>query len=564
MSNIFIDIGLIIIIATVGGYLVRLFKQPLIPAYIIVGIIIGPILKIVTDTSVLATLSEIGIAFLLFMVGLELDLKKLRDVGALATAGALVQMVVLFAAGYLASYFLGLSHTTAIYMGVVMALSSTMVVIKIFSNRRELDTLHGRIVIGILLMQDLIAILALTFLQSLGEFSAAPIIFKMIEGVALLAFAILVGKMVFPAIFKFAAKSQELLFLVSISVCFLFALLFNQIGFSIAVGAFIAGITLGNLPYNLEIVGKVTSLRDFFAVLFFVTIGAELVLVDFSIIIIPLVAFLLIKLIILPLILIIISSVYGYKRKVAFQTGTSLAQISEFSLILIAGGLLLGHVTTEIYALVILLAVVTMLITPYLINYNDKLYKLMGPLLKPFEKLSRKNRELAHIEDDTVHDVVLVGYDRIGYTIFRQLQKLKKKTVVVDYNPDIIKRLIANKTPCVYGEVTDPEVMEKLRLKTVKMVISTIPGHTENLLLIKKVKSIHKDIIMIVTGYHVEEALSLYEAGADYVVLPHLLGGEHVSLLLEDISVDLDKLITTKLAHIKELKHRQGVHPHHR
>ena len=318
MENIFFDIGLIIIVATIVGYLARLLKQPLIPAYILTGLIIGPILGLVEDSNVILTLSEIGIAFLLFVVGLELNLKKLKDVASIAIFGGLMQFILLFISGFLIAIILGFVKTESVYIALIVAFSSTMVVVKILSDKRELDTLHGRIIIGFLLMQDLIAIIALSILTTLNNFSMAILVIALLKGIILLSVAVIASKFILPSLFRFAAKSQELLFLMALTTCFSFCIFANYIGqimmyffslpffenvilgnvlellkpgFSIAIGAFIAGVSIANLPYNVEIIGKVKPLKDFFATIFFVSLGLELLLGEMHTILVPLIIF---------------------------------------------------------------------------------------------------------------------------------------------------------------------------------------------------------------------------------------------------------------------------------
>ena len=353
-----------------------------------------------------------------------------------------------------------------------------------------------------------------------------------------------------------------MLFLASLSVCFAFSILFHLINFSIAIGAFIAGIALGNLPYNIEIVGKVKSLRDFFAVFFFTAIGAELVFVDFSLIAWPMLIFFLFTILLLPIITIIIAILFGYKSRTAFMTGISLAQISEFGLIIaMQGRNIIGE---EVFAMVILLTLATMATTSYFIKYDSWLYKHIGIFFKRFEGMGKVSRELSLVRQDKAHDYILIGLDRMGYSIYNKLKKMHKDVVVVDFNPDIIKKLMSKHVPCVYGDIADIEVVEKLRLSQVKMLISTIPEHNDNLFLIQQVKKHNHKTTLIMTSYSFEDALDLYEAGADYVIVPHYLGGQHMSVLLEDISDNLEKLLTTKLEHIRDLRHRQVKHPHHR
>src|SRR3989344_5313497 len=306
MANIFFDIGLVIIVATLFAFIARFFKQPLIPAYILTGLIIGPFLGLITNTEIITTLSEIGIAFLLFIVGLEIDFRKLANVGAISTIGGLIQVLLVFTISFIIALFLGFVQIEAVYLALVIAFSSTMIVIKLLSDKREIDTLHGRIIIGFLLMQDIIAIFVLSILTTLNEFSFLTLFYSIIKGIAIFLIAIFAGKYLFPTIFAFAAKSQELLFVAAIAVSFLFSLIFNYIGFSIAIGAFVAGITLANLPYNLEIIGKIMPLRDFFSVLFFVSLGMQLLISSFEIILKPLIIFLIITILIKPLVIMFI------------------------------------------------------------------------------------------------------------------------------------------------------------------------------------------------------------------------------------------------------------------
>ncbi len=561
MSNIFFDIGIMIIFATILGYFGRMLKQPLIPLYILAGVIIGPVgFGLITDSEVIMTLSEIGVAFLLFVVGLELDLRKLKDVGAVILTGSAAQIILMFGAGLLVGFGLGFSDQTLIYFGLIVSFSSTMVVIKLLADRNELETLHGRIVIGILLMEDLFAIIALSVVQTLGDFSALFLIEALLKACALIFITYIASKYIFPTIFKYGAKTQEMLFLVAITICFSFGMLSVFFNFSIAIGAFLAGIALANLPYNVEIESKVRSLRDFFATLFFVSLGMKLIFTNMQEWIMPLIALILIIIIFKPLLITIILSIFGYKRRTSFMTSSSLAQTSEFSLIIVAQGLLMGHLTDEFLSMTILLLVVTITITTYLIKYDDTIYRKSNKLFKIFEKLRRYNFEVDFVEEKQTHKAILVGYDRIGYSIAKALERMKKEYLVVDFNPDIIKKLIKKKQPCLYGDVGDVDLLDRLKLNQVEMVISTIPQEDAAILLIKKVREHNRKALIIVTSTDAEGALELYEEGADYVIVPHLLGGNHVSIMLEDISYDLDKLIQAKISHIRELRERKSFH----
>ena len=555
-----------IIIATAGGYLAKLLKQPLIPAYILVGFILGPIFGLVTNAETIESLAEIGIAFLLFTVGIELDLKKLRDIGSIATFGGLLQFIILFTTAFFIATIFKFVPMESIYIGLVLAFSSTMVVVKLLSDKKSLETLHGRIIIGLLLMQDIIAILALSVLATSGNgFAPIWIIGSLLKGMLLFVIAFFASRYIFPYIFKFAARSQELLFLLAVSLCFVFSISFNILGFSIAVGAFVAGLTIANLPYNIEVIARVRSLKDFFATLFFVSLGMELVLTDITASLLGFTFVLVIFTIIFkPFITMLICSYFGYTKRTSFLTSMSLAQISEFSLIIVAQGLFLGHISTKIFSVTILLAVISITVTSYFVKFDNRIYRRLSGFLTRFERLTTKTNSLHYFHDNIKKDVILIGYDRIGYRIYKTLEKLKKSCVIVDFNPDIIRKLISNKVPCIYGDIGDLEVIERLDLKHAEMVISTIPNVEDSILLMKKIRRVNKNARLIVTANLIDEALELYDAGADYVILPHYLGGEHVALLLEDTYSDLNKLLKTKLSHIKDLRLRKETHPHHR
>jgi Kef-type K+ transport system membrane component KefB len=533
----------------------------MIAFYILTGIIIGPLLGIIKNMQVVDVLSEIGIAFLLFIVGIELDLDRLKEVGKVSSVGALVQMAISFLLGFGVFQLIGFEFMPSLYAGIVLMFSSTMVVIKLLSDKSQLDTLHGRIVIGTLLMQDVVAVVVLSLLSHTG--GGVGLVFAGLQGLLVFVVALFFSKVIFPQLFKFAAKSQELFFLLSITVCFLFALIFSSIGFSIAIGAFIAGLMLGNLPYNVEIVSKVKNLRDFFATVFFVSIGIKLTfhtLADFTV---PLVFLFLLTSIIIPIITYSATLLFGYSRKVSFLVAISLSQVSEFALIAVHQGIVVGHITEGFQSLVIIATLLTIIATSYFIKYEDALYRKIIPFLRRIDNLFGRTKQFTVQTPHALHSVILIGYDRIGSRIFNSLQKLKKDTLVVDFNPDVISHLMEQQVPCLYGDAADEEVVENMHLPKASLIISTIPHHRDTLLLIRRVREVNPFAKIIVTAYIVEQALYLYEAGADYVILPHLLGGEHAGVLLEEVSGDLDKLISTKLAHIDELK-RHGEKTYYR
>jgi len=570
VNGFFTDIAVMITIATIGAYLLGMLRQPLIPAYIITGLIIGPYgLGLVSNAENIRLFAEIGIAFLLFVVGLEIDFSRLKTTGLVSSAGGILLTLLSFVLGMAISLQLGFSMLEAVYVALVVAFSSTLVVIKLLSDSKELDTLHGRILVGVLLIQDILAIVALSALSSMGVLTSTFFSISLLKGIGMLVAAMVASKYLFPPIFKFAAKSKELLFLVSITTCLVFAVISVWFGFSIAIGGFIAGITLANLPYNFQIISRVTPIRDFFATLFFVSLGAELILPSVKEVLFPVGLLFGFVILVRPLITIIITNFFGYATKVSFNIANSLTQVSEFSLIIVAQGLLLGHVSQEIFTITVLLALVTIITSSYMIRYSTGVYKILSFPLKPLDKIG-KERYLGYEPKKEKYNVILAGCDRLGFTLLKALQKIKKKVMVVDFNPDILKKLIGEKIPCLYGDIGDMEIIGRLNIREAEMIISTFPSIDTNMFLLKQIRERNKKAALILTAGKVEEALKLYDSGADYVILPHFLGGERVSFLLEDASVDIKKLLKAKIEHIKELHERKGMgheHPekaHHR
>src|SRR3989344_1097882 len=505
ITDQFFQIGLVIIIATVIGLIASRLRQPLIPAYILAGILVGPVFGLVQDATVVQMLSLWGVAFFLFMIGLEMDLRTVSRVGMIATAGGTLQVILTFTLSYVVLHLI-VSSRAAIYLAIAVALSSTMIVVQMLSDRREIDTLHGRIIVGILLMQDILAILALSALSTFNGNAAIPLSAILAAVGALLVLTLFASRFIFPALFRFAAHSQQLLFLLSISTCLLFSLAFHYLNLSIAIGAFLGGLALASLPYTTEIVGRIKPLRDFFSTLFFVSLGLSLSLSSFSGLVPVIVAILLLTVVLKPLLVMAICSFFGHVKRTAFLTGITLGQISEFSLIIAAVGLSLGHLSPGLYAAIIIVAMITIGLTSYAVQFEQKLYKILRPLLK-FLEWNSADKPLQYLPNSDIQvEAVLVGYDRIGYSIFKSLQKLKKKTLIVDFNPDIIRTLIERRVPCLYGDIFDPELLERINLRKVNLFISTAVTLTDNRQLIRQIKSVNSHCTVFVAANTIADA----------------------------------------------------------
>ena len=553
-QSLLFTIGVILIVATFFAYIAKIFKQPLIPAYIIAGLVLGPLgFQLIKDAEIIRSLSEIGIVFLLFIVGLEMDLKKLKSVGLVTVITGILQVLLTFIAGYAVAIWLGFDPTNALYAGLVIAFSSTMIVIKLLFDEDELNTLHGRIILGILFVQDLIVIIVLMILGNAGTFTTTSVLFTIVKFSVFLLFAYSISKFIAFPLFRFAAKSSELLFLLSIATCFIFALSAYLLDFSIAIGAFFGGITLANLPYNLNIVARINSLKDFFATIFFVSLGLQLVFIDFFSVGIPLLIFLLLVLLLKPFIILVLLSILGYDKRNAFVSSVALAQISEFSLILVLTG---EHVSKELFSITILLGIFSISLTAYILKYELWFYNKTAHILSLFEKLAKKRRSLGYEHKDHP-EVILFGASRVGGTFLKSSSFPKKKTLAIDFNPEIIESLKREKVSCIYGDMSNLEILKRINFKDTRVVISTVPGEKENIFLLSYVKNIRCSAVVILTAKNPEDALGLYREGADYVIIPYTKSGEIISGLLEKYQDNKKGLLKLKLTHIKNLEETQ-------
>jgi Kef-type K+ transport system membrane component KefB len=471
------------------------------------------------------------------LVGLELDWEKAKHQFRAATSLALVQIFGNFGVGLGLAVLLHQSFLTGIYLGTSLAFASTVLVIKFLTEARDMNSLHGRLAIGILLIEDIIAIIALTLISGLSGNSALDltqqVFLLLVKTGAILALVFILSRFIFPPLFQRLARSPELLFISSIAWCFMFSLTMAKFDFPIEIGAFLAGVSLAALPYNLDIMSRLRSLRDFFLVLFFVSLGAhiEIPTLRYAILTGGLVV---LAVFIKPIISYIVLSFNGYRTRTAFLTATTQTQLSEFSLILVTLGLREGHISAEIVSSVAFAMVISIFGSTIIFGQRNKLYRLLQKPLSILERPDHTNHEHVNeeMEERLNEHIIIFGYHRMGYHILKKLHQLHHRTLVVDFNPDIIRKLRAVGVDCVYGDVEDDEIFDAIHIDRAAMVVSTIPHHEETLFLIDQVKKRNRKVRLIVTAHEIEYALSYYAKGADYVILPHLLGGEHVTDLI--------------------------------
>jgi len=541
VSGIFFEITIIICLASFLSIVFRLFKQPAIFAYILAGIIIGPFGQLqLHNANVLGAMGEFGITLLLFSLGLELKLKDLRSIGASAVIIGFAQILITSILGYEVARLLGFSSLISFYIAASITFSSTIIIVKLLSDKKDISSLYGKLSVGTLIIQDLVAIFILMLL-SLFHKGIAPstvdILLVFAKGSLLFLFTIFVSGNILPKITSKIASSQETLFLFSLAWVFGMSTFVTSVAnFPIEIGGFLAGLALANSTENWQIIARVRALRDFFITIFFVVIGMGLSFANIQGIIYPLVSILLFVIIAKPMIMIIIMSFLGYRRRVSFLTGLNMGQISEFSLIIVFAANRVGHIGGDVVSLVTMVGLISFIISTYIITKSNPLYNLLGRFLTPLERINTKGKGEQTINEDlsklTDH-VVLIGVHRVGKSILEALEEEGKKVVVVDFDPDVIRDL-KSEILSVFGDIADTDIQERVGLKRAKVIISTVPDIEDNLLLLQSLSHTKNDIKVVVVAYSLDEARELYKNGAHYVVLPHLAGGRHIAKLIKD------------------------------
>ena len=552
MINIIFELGTIIGIAAVIALITRAIKQPPIIAYLITGIVVGPLfLNVLSSTEMIETFARLGVAFLLFIVGLSLDFKVLREVGGVSVVAGAGAMAVVSGASFFIARALGFSFTPSLYLAAALAFSSTVVVVKLLSDKREMDTLHGRIALGILIVEDFVAALMLMIVPVVSGGDLSLVFAVLIKAVALVTATLLVGTFIVPRFFTIAASSQEVLFLASIAWALLIAILFNVLGFSLEIGALLAGMALASSKYTFEITGKMKGLRDFFVVLFFVYFGSLLHGPITSALLGKALVFSAFILIGKPLVVMAFMRGFGYKKRTNFFAGIGLAQISEFSLILILMGYTLGAVTGEVMSLAVLVAIITIALSSYSIHYSHSIFARISHLLDLFDG-TRADSLSTKLESS--YDVYVFGYHRIGYKVVQSLKEMKARYVVVDYNPKTILHLAKQGVDCIYGDAADNDFLREIGLENANLVISTIPEVGANIAIKESLRVFHSKAVFLATSEYAPNAISLYDKGADYVIMPHHLGGDFVADLVSRFKLDAHHYRAFGKEHRKQLR----------
>lgn len=540
MEGVFGSLAVVLVLAAGGGILARLVKLPVVLGYILAGVIIGEWNS--EARIVVAGLGQVGVTFLLFLVGLELPIWELKKMGRVAVVTGLGQVGVTSVLGFFLARFLGFGVGEAVILGVALTFSSTIIVVKILSEKGDLRSLHGKIAVGSLLVQDFVAmgiLVAMAGVSRGGGWQITSTIAMGLKAAVIVGLVIWLSVTVLPRLWKWLATSPEILFGVSVAWCMGVAAVVASkwVGFSAEIGGLLAGLALSSVAAHLQITARVKPVRDFFLTLFFVALGADLTWAGVSGLGWPVVVLSGYVLIGNPVIMMTILGWMGYGRRTAFLAGITMGQISELSLVVAAIATRTGLVSTAVLPVVTVVGVVTMVFSSYCVEFGEKLYRIFG---RRWVFWVKKGRELTPngVDEEPKSEVILFGHNRVGSVLLPVLKKLGE-VVVVDFDPTVVEKLAGEGERVVYGDMADVEIYDRLGMAGANLVVSTVDDRLDNLQLLSEARNKgRRGLVVVVTAADRYDARLMYEAGADYVLIPHGVGGDFLAGMIEAYSRD--------------------------
>jgi Kef-type K+ transport system membrane component KefB/Trk K+ transport system NAD-binding subunit len=549
--------GILLITITILSFIVKLLKQPIIIGYVLSGLAFS--FFFLEDSGVheqVIIFSEIGITFLLFFMGLEFDFKSLKFLRKDIFIATLWQSIIFFAMAFGIASFFGFTLIEKVYLSVLFMFSSTLLVAKWVADKKEMTSLHGKIILGTLIIQDLFAIIILTAFSVLKENSLNRILLVPAGGIALAVLAFLFARYFLNFPLRLGSKYPEFLFILSISVCFIFVELAILLGYSSTIGAFIGGLVLANTIYKIDMVSRLKPLIIFFNMLFFVGLGFQIKLDMGLEVILFIAALAVMSLLLKPIIIHITLRRRGYDMKTSFLSGLYLSQLSEFGIIIIAGGLASGMISAGISSISIIAVILTMVLSSYLIKFDKVIYKRFEKSLLKFDKKFIA-KEVTMEKSDLKCNVLFFGYYDISKELLSKFQELGKKIVVIENDPENMALLRQEGIRCVYSSVNDPEFFDHINFEKVELVVSSLTDVDDNKLIIRKIKKNNPKAVIIVTAKHLKESIDLYNNDADYVLYSSYLNEQKVSVLLEEYTADINKLLEKKVDEMARLKEKE-------
>lgn len=546
------NIGLAIVTATAFALLAKALKQPLLLAYLAAGLVLGPRIGfgLIQDEASITLISEIGLILLLFIIGLEIDLKKLLSAGKTLIISGISQFLICVALGIgfflLLGFQLGSGRFDALYLAVAMALSSTMIVVKILYDKFELATLPGRITLGILVFQDIWAILFLSLQPNLLSPAISIILLSFVKGAGLVLLSLAISRYLLSHLFSFIAKIPELLLVTAVAWCFLIAGIAGAMGLSREMGALVAGVSLSTFPYNVDVIAKVINIRDFFVTLFFVGLGLNIPVPTASLLAYAALASLFL---VSTRFVSIFPVLYSMKNglRASLIPSINLAQMSEFSLVIASLGLGLQHIDSQVVGILTFVFAITSVLSTYMIQYNHSIQKGMAPILV---KLGLRDIDDGHAAGgeapDQPKEILFLGFFREASSIFHEMESMRdgrgdrytEKVMVVDFNPRVHQELNRRDVKCVYGDISSVDTLKHAHIDHAKTVVCTIPDSilrgTTNERLLRLSKRLCPEAQVIVTANNLRTARNLYQQGADFVFIPRIHSARRVAQIIID------------------------------
>jgi monovalent cation:H+ antiporter-2, CPA2 family len=542
--------------ATIGGHLATRLGQPVLLGYLLAGTTVGPAgLKLITTEGNIQVLSEIGVALLLFVLGVEFSFKDLLRMKSIAFGGTTLQILLTILLSGGLTYLTGWvdSIPKAMFLGAVLSLSSTAVVLKSLIERNEVQTIHGQVMLAILVVQDLglgVMLAVLPALTEPGETIGVALGVALLRALLFLVGAFLAGRWLIPFLIQWMAQSgsQELFLLGILVLCLGIALLTSSLGLGIAMGAFVAGLMVSNVEYADHALDRILPMRDVFATLFFTSIGLLInpaFLVENLRELLGLVA---ISMIGKAAIATIVVNLFGYSLKTALTVGLGINQIGEFSFVLAGVAQAQGVFPDRLYGLTVGTTAITLLITPFILKSIPywltwlEQWSLVDVLFQ-----SNRRSHLVNVEDELTDHIVVAGYGRVGQTLVRMLYFQGYRILVIDNNEAALQTLRERNIPYLFGDASSQIVLEKANLTHAKAMAITLPDPMATRLTLQRVLGMAPDLDVTVRAHVNSEIDSLYQLGAQEVVQPEfeaaLEMGAHLLLKLGDSTFDVQQMV---------------------
>jgi len=576
LDTVFFALTAILIVGTLFAAIAKFFKQPLIVSYIITGIVLKIIFPAIFDAN-FAQFGEIGVALLLFIVGMKLNPKFMKDLGKFSLIAGFGQIAFSFILSVgLAKFLFGFCCEEVFFIAVAMCFSSTIILIKILTDQKQIEKLYAKLTTGILIFQDLAAVVVIFILSNISNGNLANNLLRVgwenaTKGFLFLSVIYLIYTTVLPRVVKFFSTNQELLFLFTMTWCFAWSAVAYLLGFSIEIGALLAGVALSDIPFHYEMEVKIRRIRDFFLIIFFVSLGSYVnlnQLINHPNALYHISSLTILALLINPFIIFQLLKHTKLTFRTIFLTALNFSQMSEFAFIILGLGIKNGILNND-YVLQILtiVAIITMTISSYLITFNEQILqwkwvqkwgkKHNHKHIKHTLHLFNKDEKMMKKISKKKYEHIFFGYNGTNHSLIKKFQNKLHKILIVDYNPRIIHKLCNKKLQCLYADADDEEILDEIKHPGIKTIVSILENTDANFKVVRTFSKIRPKPVIIVSAHDPEDALKLYKMGADFVVIPRLISSDVIAQIIKDENKRKDikhKIKEFRQAQMKSLK----------